>query len=407
MQVILSANVSHYYYTARALAKANYLKYYICAITMKNKQSLLYEILPEYWRKKLRGREVLDIDKQKIKSLWLPELLQVGLPRMHLISSERGNWINNYLYDWIASQWVGKCDIFHFVSSIGYYSGRKAKREGAILICDERTEYPDFQRQIIEEEYDKLEIKFNPPGLLYDDKIKSEYALSDYIILPSSYAKQTFIDAGFKPKKIFVVPYGINLQQFHPVGENYKSDNIFRIIYVGQIIPRKGVHYLIEAFERLKLSKTELLLIGPIDESMKSFIDKRTKYNSKIKAIGAVPKIELSKYYSRGSVFVLPSLADSRGLVVSEAMGCGLPVIVTENTGSKEIVRDGKDGFIIPIRDVDVLMERICFLYKNKSICKQMGKSSKLRVQEFTWQRYEEQILKVYKKVIQLEGINK
>jgi glycosyltransferase involved in cell wall biosynthesis len=52
-------------------------------------------------------------------------------------------------------------------------------------------------------------------------------------------------------------------------------------------------------------------------------------------------------------------------------------------------------------------MEKICFLYKNKSICKQMGKSSKLRVQEFTWQRYEEQILKVYKKVIQLEGINK
>lgn len=407
MQVILSANVPHYYYTAKALFRAGYLNRYICAITMKSKESLLYKILPEYWRKKLKGREILDIDKYKIKSLWFPELMQVGLPHMHLISSERGNWINNYLYDWMASQWVGKCDIFHFVSSIGYYSGKKAKREGAILICDERTEYPDFQRQIIEEEYDKLEIKFNPPGLLYDDKIKSEYSLSDYIILPSSYAKRTFIDAGFKPKKIFVVPRGINLEQFYTVVENCKSDNIFRIIYVGQIIPRKGVHYLIEAFKKLKLFKAELLLIGPIDESMKSFVNEHTKYNNMIKAIGAVPKIELSKYYSRGSVFVLPSLADSWGLVVSEAMGCGLPVIVTENTGSKEIVRNGKDGFIIPIRDVDVLMEKICFLYKNKSICKQMGKSSKLRVQEFTWQHYEEQILKVYKKVIQLEGINK
>jgi len=70
MQVILSANVSHYYYTARALSKANYLKYYICAITMKNKQSLLYKILPEYWRKKLKGREILDIDDQKAISLW-------------------------------------------------------------------------------------------------------------------------------------------------------------------------------------------------------------------------------------------------------------------------------------------------------------------------------------------------
>ena len=70
MQVILSANLSHYYYTAKALFRAGYLNRYICAITMKNKQSLLYKILPEYWRKKLRGREILGIDDQKAISLW-------------------------------------------------------------------------------------------------------------------------------------------------------------------------------------------------------------------------------------------------------------------------------------------------------------------------------------------------
>ena len=70
MQVIISANVPHYYYTAKALFRAGYLNRYICAITMKSKESLLHKILPEYWRKKLKGREILDVDDRKAISLW-------------------------------------------------------------------------------------------------------------------------------------------------------------------------------------------------------------------------------------------------------------------------------------------------------------------------------------------------
>jgi glycosyltransferase involved in cell wall biosynthesis len=402
MKVILSANVSHYYWAALALQRAGYLGRYIASITPSTKYRWLPNILPSYWQKKLKGREMPAIDPALISSLWLPEGISKILERSRLISTDRANWINNYLYDWLAKRLVTKCDVFHFVSSIGLYSARKAKKLGAIIICDERTEHPDFQRKILKEEYANLGLKFRPPALLYDKKIKAEYALSDYIIVPSSYAKRTFVDTGFDATKIFVVPYGFDVSQFKPLG---KKDDVFRIIFSGQVIPRKGVHYLLQAFEELKLSNSELLLVGNIDKSMSKLLNSYVSRNKNIKTTGNVPKIDLVKYYGSASVFVLPSLSDAQPLVAFEAMACGLPVIVTENTGTQEIIREGKDGFVIPIRDVGALKEKIRLLYEDGELLKRMGQAARNRIQEFTWGKYEERLLDVYAKIQERENI--
>jgi glycosyltransferase involved in cell wall biosynthesis len=104
----------------------------------------------------------------------------------------------------------------------------------------------------------------------------------------------------------------------------------------------------------------------------------------------------LSRYYSNSSVFVLPSLADSFALVVLEAMACGVPVIVTENTGSKEVFRDGVDGFVVPIRDVEAIKEKILFLYENRDVCQAMGEAARQRASEVTWDRLERRAVEIY-----------
>jgi len=84
--------------------------------------------------------------------------------------------------------------------------------------------------------------------------------------------------------------------------------------------------------------------------------------------------------------------------VTYEAMACGLPVIVTQNSGS--LARDKKDGFIVPIRDAETLAEKILFFYENPEKVSEMGVNARKRIEEFTWQRYEDDLIKTYKNLI-------
>jgi len=130
------------------------------------------------------------------------------------------------------------------------------------------------------------------------------------------------------------------------------------------------------------------------------------KGNNRIRHIPDVPKVELLRYYSNASVFVLPSVADAQPLVVLEAMACGLPVIVTENCGSTDFVRDGIDGFVIPIRDVEALKDRLLFLYKDEAKRRQMGDQARTRVQEFTWEQYGRRLIEVYHEISKRTGLS-
>jgi len=128
---------------------------------------------------------------------------------------------------------------------------------------------------------------------------------------------------------------------------------------------------------------------------------KLRKGKSNIKYIGHVPQKELYKYYSQGSVFVIMSIEEGLAMVQPQAMACGLPVICTTNTGGENIVRDGKDGFVIPIRDVEKLKEKLVYLYENPEICRKMGESAKQRVsQGFTWDDYGDKIINIYENIL-------
>lgn len=410
-KIILSANVTHYSYAALAAQREGLLKRYISAFGVTGREwHIFYRILPNYWYKKLRGRNLQGLNPNLVQEVWFPELLQKGLPSLRLISQERGNWITSHLHDVLARQWVDQSTIFHFVSGVGLYSSRKAKRLGSILICDIRTEYPDFQRRILQEEYEYLGLSYTPQGILYDKKVKAEYTQADFLIVPSSYAKRTFVEVGFDAAKIFVIPYGVDLQQFYSVSSEddfhrdirpiQNANNIFRIIYVGSIIPRKGLPYLVKAFTALAKPDSELLIVGGVDTQMHRWLAKVIESNPQIRAIGNVPKTELFHHYQTSSVFVLPSLADSWGLVTFEAMACGLPVIVTENVGSKEAVREGIDGFIVPIRDAKAITEKLQLLYQNPGLRQRMGRAALQRVKEFSWDRYGDRLIKVYEEIL-------
>jgi len=396
VKVVLSSNVPHYHYAAAALDGAGLLQRYITGIVPLGRPS--ERLLPRYWREKLAGRRLPPLDRGRVTSLAVPELVQKVAALSHVTSRERSVWAQNELFDRLAERRVDGCDVFHHVSSIGLRSARRAKRNGAIVVCDERAEHPDHQRAVLVREYEELGLPFEPPGRLWDARVKAEYEASDYLVVGSGYARDTFVVAGYRPERIFVIPYGFEPALFG--GAPATPDGVFRILFCGQVTPRKGVHHLVRAFRELSRADSELVLLGPIDPALRAQAE-RWSSEPGVRVVGEVPKVRLREWYTDASVLALPSVADAQPLVVFEAMACGLPVVATSAMGSREIVRDGVDGFVISPGDVETLRDRLARLASDREATARMGSFAQARIAEFTWDAYEQRLLDVYAK---LEG---
>ncbi len=397
MRSVLLSNIPHYHHLAEALHGAGYLQRYITSPALIGDQQAP-RWLPAAARRKLEGRRLHNVPVSLVTQVQLPELLQRVLPRTRLISRERADWLNNNLFDRAARRLIENCNVLHFVSSVGLESARKAKAAGAVIICDVRQEHPEFQRRILREESGRFDIEPRITGSTYEARVLEEFALADWIIVPSSHAKRTYIEQGFPAERLFMLPYGVDLDHFQPAE---KPDDCFRVIFAGSLTLRKGPQYLLEAFSKMDRRKAELVLVGPLDPAFRKVL---ARYEGSFRYAGVAPRIELSQLYSSSSVFVLPSLADSFSLATLEAMACGLPVIVSENTGAADAMEPGKQGFVVPIRDAATLQSHLSFLQRNEEARREMGGAAAARAREWTWARYGRRAVDCYKKISRATG---
>jgi glycosyltransferase involved in cell wall biosynthesis len=154
------------------------------------------------------------------------------------------------------------------------------------------------------------------------------------------------------------------------------------MLFVGTLSQRKGIKYLLEAVNRLKLPDAELLLVGRQIGSPAAL----APYASRFRHVPHVPYHEVHRLFAEADLFVYPSLHEGSAFATYEALASGLPVIATPNTGS--VVRDGIEGFVVPPRDVDALMERIEQLYRDPARRAEMAAAARRRAEEFTWAAY-------------------
>jgi len=284
-------------------------------------------------------------------------------------------------------------DLVTVWSGVASPAFKKAEQIGAIKILERGSTHPTFTKNILEEEYHLQGINGYSCSEVNNDQ--TEYQRADYIAIPSSFVKRTFIDAGFAPEKLIVCPYGVDLEEF-PFQP--KQHDPFRFLYVGALSIRKGVQYLLRAFAELNLPNSELWLLGSITEEIKPFMD---KYAGHYRYFGVQPQKELYKYYNQCDAFCICSVEEGMAMVQLQAMACGLPIICTTNTGGEDLVIHGKSGFVIPIRDLDSLKEHMSTVFADLEFCKEMGKvSNRLAVEKFSWDHYGNQIHSSYRSLL-------
>ena len=291
---------------------------------------------------------------------------------------------------------IEACDIFHGLSCHNYTAGKRAKEMGAKYICDHGSSHIQYHNNILLEESNLTGFKHNN---YFDsrtvERMVREYDEADQIFVASSFSKRTFISNGIKASKISVIPYGVDLSRYYPTGT--KHDDVFRVVYLGALSLRKGIHYLAQGFSMANIKNSELILIGrefPETEILLSGVKNVTK-------TCLLPISMVRDWFSKSTVFVLPSIEDGFGLVMLEAQACGLPVIATENTGARECIQEGINGFVIPIRDPYTLSERLKELKNNPQKLAEMKKQAILRTQKVGgWDDYAGSVIEEYKKLL-------
>lgn len=393
MYITVLSNIPHYHYLAEALHSAGMLDKYITAPALVE-DDRPPRWLNKYWASKMEGRRLRGIPRSRVHRLYVPEILQKALPRIGVLSPEGGNFLNNHLFDYLASRLLDGRSSLHFVSSVGLYSAEKCKAKGARIVCDVRQEHPTFQEDILGEEARRWNVPIRTTGKSYERRVLAEFDLADKIIVPSGYAKRTFVARGFAPDKISVNPYGVDLSAFFPDRNGRaRRESTFRVLFAGSITPRKGVQYLLEAWNALRLPNAELLLVGNINDDIRPILN---RFDGLFRHVPAVPKLQLRGFYTSCSVFVLPSLADSFSLATLEAMACGLPVIVSDHTGAGDVITTGQDGWVVPIRDSSQIADKLALLFKFPDLATVMGQHARATAMKCTWDAYAERALEFY-----------
>lgn len=216
-------------------------------------------------------------------------------------------------------------------------------------------------------------------GALLDREIE----LADEVLVGSSFVRDTFIEEGVAAGKLHVVPYGADPQRFSPRDSARPPNAPFRVLFVGQIGERKGISYLLDAWRGFRDARAELHLVGDFVAGVEVYQRDRGLFRH----TANVPQARLPELMREADVFVLPTLVEGMPMVVIEAMACGLPVIVTPH-GPAEVVRDGIDGFVVPIRDSDAIHDRLARLREDAPLRARMGAAALQRASEWTWARY-------------------
>ncbi len=239
-------------------------------------------------------------------------------------------------------------------------------------------------------------------------KLESETAQNATLIVTiSNYScekiKQFYkVDAA----KVRIVPNGVDIAKFRPFEDREAAKRRFGlsdepcVLFVGSLIPRKGLPFLVEAARQVvkEKSDTKFLIVGegPLRNQLDNSL-KKTNLSGNFKFLGNLKDDQLSNVYNCADVFALPSIQEGQGIVLLEAQACAKPIVAFNIGGVNEAVRNGETGLLVKLGNTTEFADAVLKVISNKSLQEKMGANGRRFVLEnFTWDVCAQKMLKVY-----------
>lgn len=372
-----SPNRSHHYRYASALARAGCLSAFVSGFSRFSPRAAL------------PGVPLVRADH--VQNLYLAALRFRAPTR---ISEELA-----YLAKlWLDRRSLGparKSDLFLFYSGAGLRTMQRLSSSRTVCVVEAVNSHVLVQKRIMDEENRLLGLPLTGFPAHEVARRAREIEGADAVICPSHFVKESFVSEGFPTERVHVVPYGIPPPE--TIEARATDDATFRVLYVGQISPRKGVRYLLDAFARLRHSKKELLIVGP--RSQPSGLEGATIPDG-VRFAGVLKGADLARAYRDASVFVLPTLEEGLALVLGESLAHGTPVIATINSGGSDLFTDGKEGFLVPIRDPGALADKMQLLADDPAQRGKMSRAALARMKELGgWEQSERLLLETLRRI--------
>jgi glycosyltransferase involved in cell wall biosynthesis len=278
-------------------------------------------------------------------------------------------------------------DLFIGWSGMSINSINVSRQRGIKTILERGSTHIEFQNEILQKEYSLFDKKFSIDQKVIDQELQ-EYELCDYISIPSKFVYKTFIDKGFSPEKLILNNYGTNFKIESNEFKNGMDNKENIILYLGTISVQKGVIYFLEASKKLLKSNPSLkfFLIGQVDKELEYLKD---EYNSNSYFwFGKIEQHKLPAIISKCIVGVQPSLQEGLSMVIPQILACGVPVVASQNSGGEDLIVNGQNGFVIPIRDPQSIEKSILYFIEEKDKLQISQNCINTIKNGFTWNDY-------------------
>lgn len=329
----------------------------------------------------------------------------------------------------LREDWDGATAVYVF-NSAGLEIMQSARKRGLKTFMEQTIAPKELEMELLRSEHERFpdwEIGHveNLSAKAYSEREKAEWQVADTILCGSDFVRDGIARCGGPVEKCVVVPYGVDIKkqnaemlkagsrkqkavegeekaeignqeleircqsqlpEFQPSAFPVSNFPQLRVLTVGAVGLRKGSPYVREAAKRMK-GRAIFRMAGSVVITSEAQVSLRES----VELLGSIPRSEIGKYFEWADVFLLPSICEGSATVVYEALAHGLPVICTPNTGS--VVRDGVDGFIVPARDVESIVDRLEQLRANPGLRAEMSVNARARSSEFTVAAYGRRLL--------------
>lgn len=398
----------HSYRLATALKKAGMLEKYVTTVYYKHGSltQITSKILKGKFRRKAESRHCNELaDKEVIQFCEGEGLIKLVALNINFLKKHYYK-IKYHTADRFARK-VARYAIRNNVDAVITYDDSspllfeilKEKAPNILRIMDMSSANLLYLKKIYEQDmkiapvfaermYKERSICWNTEIL---NRVEREIKSTQRFLVPSKFVAKSLEYSGITSEQMFRCPYGVDVSEFYLKEYNSlltKGIRPIRFIYVGGVKELKGISYLLEAFNELSVGSAELTVVGNYNEMDQDI----APYKKRVHFTGNILHSEVANELRHADVFVFASLGEGLSLSTLEAAACGLPLIVTENSGVNDEMTEGVEGFVVPIQSKEALKDKMQWFINNPEMIETMGKAARKFALEYTWEAYYERI---------------
>ncbi|MDB4927009.1 glycosyltransferase family 4 protein [Mucilaginibacter sp.] len=348
--------------------------------------------------KEVQRRSFHQLPIEKFATRPFPELIRSLSARKlgPVITDKIWEWAELSFDRWVADQLTSAIDVVHTYEHAALATLKKASELNLFSVYEQPSQHHTFFSTIAKQQivlYPELssassELLVNKKADKRNKRRDEELSLASLVLCNSTFTQKTLVAGGVDTGRISIIPLS-----FPPVADITRLQSNHKpmvFLYAGNQSLRKAAHILYRAWRECNFtaSEAELWLIGKmvLPEHLRSDLPGKVIIKENI------PHSELMELYKKANVFVLPTLADGFGMVVTEAMSQGLPVIASENSCGPDIINHMKDGWIIPAANVDVLAKQMQWCVAHPSEVALFGNAAMQKAKGYQWAQYRQKL---------------